>query len=95
MKSVKPWPANTECPLDGFAEFKKNLNTASFHNAAPVYSEEAAPARSALLRAVDVAIAEEWPYWVMDRMFKEVRPLVDWTQFMQAYINVLHTKVAV
>ena len=93
MKSVTPWPWKTACPLNGFAEFKKDLITASYHNAAET-SGEAGSARSALQRAVDTAIAEQWPYWVMERMFKEVAPLVDWGQFMQAYISTMHKKVA-
>ena len=91
MKSVRPWSAKTECPLEGFAEFKKALFDASFHNAAES-SGEAGSARKAINVAAEIAIEQEWPYWAMERMFGEVSPLVAWDSFMQTYINVLHTK---
>lgn len=88
MKGVRPWPANTECPLEGYLEFREDLLKASYHNAAE-RGGEASHARSAIRAAAEVAIEHEWPYWAMQRMFKEVAPLVAWDQFMQSYINVL------
>lgn len=88
MKPVKPWPAGTECPLEGYAEFKEYLNRASYHNAAEQPGESGL-ARDATRAAAEVAVAQEWPYWTMERMFNEIRPLVAWSGFMQTYINVL------
>jgi hypothetical protein len=91
MKSVRPWPANTPCPQPSFAEFKKHLNSASYHNAAEGCGEMG-DASLALQKAAQVAIDAEWPYWAMERMFKEVAPLVDWGSFMQKYINILSAR---
>jgi hypothetical protein len=91
MKSVRPWPAKTDCPLEGFAEFKRALFNASFHNAAES-SGEAGDARKAIYVSAEIAIEQEWPYWAMERMFSEIRPLVTWGSFMQNYINILHAK---
>lgn len=87
-KPVKPWPAGTECPLEGFAEFKELLNTASYHNAAPGLGE-AGLARDAERGAARLAIEKEWPLWVMQRMFGEIKPLVEYNGFLQTYVNLL------
>jgi hypothetical protein len=88
MKPVKPWPANTECPLEGFLDFKNYLNQASYYHAADNPGEwRHAAAR--IKDAARIAVLYEWPYWAMDRMFREIQPLVAWDAFMQAYINVL------
>lgn len=92
MKYTKPWPMHTECPVVGYQEFKNYLNAASYHNAAPG-TGEAKEARASLLGAVGVAVEHKWPYWAMDRMFREVAPLVDWSSFMQAYIDMLTENV--
>jgi len=92
MKPVKPWRAGTECPLPGYAEFKEDLNLASYHNAAEGRGE-AGHARSATRAAAEVAIEHEWPYWAMERMFREIGPLVTWGDFMQTYINILSEKI--
>ncbi len=89
VRAVKPWPAKTDCPLDGFEEFKDSLNKASYHNAAEGHPSEAGLAREATRRAAQVAIDEEWPVWAMERMFREIRPLVAWDGFMQTYVNIL------
>ncbi len=90
MKAVSPWPAKTECPLEGYAEFKKELMHASFHNAAD-NSGEWRFAGQHVTAAAEVAIIQDWPYWAMARMFKECDPLVSWDEFMQKYINCLKT----
>jgi len=87
-RSVRPWPSDSECPESGFLDFKKFLNRASYHNAAEGRNE-AAEARYNILCAATVALANEWPYWAMDRMFREIAPLVAWDSFMQIYINEL------
>jgi hypothetical protein len=88
MKAVRPWPQNTECPEQGFAEFKARLNRASYHNASD-NAYELKDARLCIQEAAQIAIASDWPYWVMDRMFREIAPLVAWDSFMQTYINEL------
>lgn len=94
MKAVKPWPANTDCPLEGFAEFKKLLNKASYHNAAPGPGEGTL-AREATREAAMLAIEKEWPVWVMSRMFGEIRPLVEYNGYLQTYVNILYEKLKV
>jgi hypothetical protein len=91
MKSVRPWPQNTECPEPGFVKFKNALNYASFHNAG--MTNEMGQAKSYVQIAAEVAIEADWPYWAMERMFREIAPLVEWGQFMQTYINVLNYKI--
>jgi len=88
MKPVKPWPATSGCPLPGYQEFANKLGIASYHNAAEGAGEDR-EARNATRAAAEIAIEHEWPYWAIERMFKEVEPLVAWNQFMQIYINVL------
>lgn len=87
MKSFSPWARETECPLEGFQEFKKLLMKASYHHAGP--GDEWGHAKTAIQDAAKIAVEKEWPYWVMDRIFREIGPLVEWGQFMQSYINVL------
>ena len=91
MKPVKPWPQNTECPEVGFNKFKNALNQASFHHAGMV--NEWGDVKSYIQIAAEIAIEADWPYWVMERMFKEISPLVAWDQFMQTYINILNYKI--
>lgn len=91
MKPVKPWRAGTECPLEGFTEFKKLLKDASYHNAAPG-TGEVKMARAATRGAAELAIEKEWPLWVMERMFGEIKPLVDYGGFLQTYVNILFEK---
>lgn len=87
MKSISPWSAKTECPLDGFQKFKRALNDASYHHAGP--GAEWSLAKKHIENAAQIAIEKEWPYWAMERMFREIAPLVAWDQFMQTYINTL------
>lgn len=87
-RSIRPWPANAECPEPGFADFKRFLNQASYHNAAEG-TGEAGDAHYNVQCAAQIAIIQDWPYWVMDRMFREIAPLVAWESFMQFYINEL------
>lgn len=91
MKAVKPWPAKTECPLEGFEQFKIHLMSVSYHNAAPGVGERQA-AKTSRERAASLAIRQEWPYWVMERMFREIGPLESWDSFMQTYIELLMKK---
>jgi hypothetical protein len=87
MKSISPWKQTEECPVIGFQDFKRALIDASFHHAGP--SGEWRLARNNITIAANIAITEDWPYWAMERMFKEISPLVEWDQFMQSYINCL------
>lgn len=89
MKPMSPWPMNTDCPHPSFPFFRTALMNASFHNAGPL--DEAGAAKSQIQVAANVAIKAEWPYWAMERMFREIAPLVAWDQFMQTYINILHS----
>lgn len=89
LKSVRPWNANEECPEPGYAEFKQELLHASYYNAAEG-SGEWSKSRECVRAAAEIAIDKQWPYWVIERMFKEIRPLVDWSSFMQSYINLLY-----
>ena len=87
-RSIRPWAANNKCPEKGFNEFKNFLDKASYHNAAEG-TREAGDARYNTQCAAQIAIIEDWPYWAMDRMFREIAPLVAWDAFMQIYINEL------
>lgn len=89
INSVKPWKAGEECPLKGFSEFKKELDLASYHNAADQHGEWS-KARECVRAAAEIAIDSGWPYWAMKRMFDEIGPLVAWDGFMQSYINLMH-----
>jgi hypothetical protein len=89
IKSVHPWSRNTECPLEGFSQFKEDLLRASFHNAAEGAGEDG-QARSCTRAAAEVAIDNRWPYWAIERMFNEISPLVTWSTFMSAYIDLLY-----
>lgn len=92
MKPISPWNRDTDCPHPSFQPFRKALLDASFHHAGP--TDEWKFAKSDIVKAAEIAIEAEWPYWAMDRMFREIGPLVAWDQFMQTYINILHAKVA-
>jgi hypothetical protein len=87
MRSMSPWRMGTECPDPKFSEFKAALNDASYYHAGP--TSEWKHARTHIEGAAQIAIKAEWPYWAMNRMFREIGPLVDWDQFMQTYINTL------
>jgi hypothetical protein len=87
MKQLQIWKAGTEPTFSGYTEFKKALNSASYHNAGGY--DEVGSARKELRKAAQIAVNEEWSYWAMDRMFKEIKPLVAWNSFMQCYINTL------
>lgn len=87
MKSVSPWKPTEECPVMRFQDFKNALNRASYHYAGSMNEYE--NGKSCVKEAAKIAIEEDWAYWVIDRMFKEVKPLVDWDEFMQTYINIL------
>ena len=92
MKPIAPWKQNTECPHSSFKPFRDTLLAASFHHAGP--SDEWKMAKNHVMKAAEIAIEAEWPYWAMERMFREIGPLVAWDQFMQTYINILSMKVA-
>lgn len=85
------WPANTQCPDPRFPEFSELLNKASYHHADDS-GKEWGTAREYVARAAEVAIEADYPYWAMERMFSEIKPLVTWTQFMHAYITKLKEK---
>lgn len=91
VKPVKPWPADTECPLPGSYEFKKMLEYASYHNAADG-TGEIVLARNAIRKAAELAIEKAWPLWVIERQFREVKPLVEYNGFLQTYINILYER---
>ena len=87
MKAFSPWNSKTKCPLEGFQEFKKCLMDASYHHAGSQLEWNLASA--CIQKAAEIAVEKEWPYWVMERMFRGITPLVEWSQFMQTYINTL------
>lgn len=89
MKSVRPWPVDVDCPVEGFRDFKEELLRASYHNAAEG-TGEMGQARSCVRAAAEIAIDRKWPYWAMERMFREISPLVVWDSYMTAYIDLLH-----
>lgn len=89
MKPMSPWKKDVPCPHPSFPFFRTALMNASFHSAGPL--DETGSAKSQIQLAAKVAIDAEWPYWAMERMFREIAPLVAWDQFMQAYINILHS----
>lgn len=88
---MRPWQKDTECPDEGYQEFKKALMSASYHNAGGLI--DANDARSYTYRAAEEAIQQDWPYWALRRMFDDIKPLVDFDTFMQFYINTLKTRV--
>jgi hypothetical protein len=90
--SIKPWPAGSVCPEDGYADFAKALNDAS-HHFADDSGKEWGQANRCMERAVEIAANETWPYWVMKRMHKEVAPLPSFDSFMEAYCRHLLAKV--
>lgn len=87
---MKPWPAGTECPAEGYQTFKSLLDKASFHNASEFGEQHLA--RSARQQAAKVAVEEGWPYWAMERMWGEIKPLETWSTFMQNYIDIMKEK---
>ena len=87
-RSVRPWFQNEVCPEPGYVEFRRELMSTSYHNAAEG-GGEAGRARTHLYEAARIAAEADWPYWAMERMFREIQPLVAWDSFMQAYINTL------
>lgn len=91
MKAVSPWEQMRECPEPGYQDFRQALNKASYHNAGSI--NESGMAKQETIRAAQIAIEHDWPYWAFDRMFKEIQPLVAWDYFMQCYINELKKKV--
>ena len=93
MKSVKPWPAGTECPEQGYTEWRAALNQASFCNAAES-SGEWRGAASRIAEAAAIAVEQDWPYWAQERMWRDVAPLVEWGSYMQSYINTLRRSAA-
>lgn len=90
-KPVSPWGKDEKCPLEGFDFFKERLSQASFHHAGP--SDEWSNAKKCIQQAAGMAIEQRWPYWAIERMFRECAPLVAWDQFMQLYINELFSRV--
>lgn len=88
MKPIKPWKKGEESAIKGYDAFKEELMRASYHNAAEG-SGEMARARECTRAAAEVAIDYRWPYWAMERMFREMGPLVDWSSYMSAYIDLL------
>lgn len=90
MKPISPWKQGSDPDHPLFNNFKTTLMNASFHHAGPV--DEWGQAKSYIQQAAEIALNAEWPFWALERMFKEIAPLVEWHQFMQTYINILHTR---
>lgn len=82
--AVAPWPAGTTCPEQGYAEFAAALNKAS-HHFADDSGKEWGQAGDCMKKAVEIAINARWPYWAMQRMYREIAPLPTFDHFMGDY----------
>jgi hypothetical protein len=89
--NMQPWRADTECPYPMYQEFKMLLNQASFHYADDSGTEWKS-ATACISKAAEVAIAADYPYWAIERMWSEIKPLASWDGFMNIYINKLKEK---
>jgi len=85
------WPSNTECPHPLYKEFKAALNQASYHHADDS-GKERDSASQCISKAAEIAIEADYPYWAMERMWSEIKPLASWTGFMHTYITKLKQK---
>lgn len=92
-KPVQPWPAGTGCPEPQYPDFAKALGMAS-HHFADDSGKEWGAARLCMNRAAEIAIAAQWPYWAMKRMYAEIGPLPTFDSFMETYCKALHTRRA-
>lgn len=87
--AIKIWAQGEEPSEPNFPEFKRALMDASYHNAG---SGEGSSAKACVRRAAEIAEDSGWPYWAVERMFTEMRPLVAFDQFMTAWLNVLRDR---
>jgi hypothetical protein len=85
------WKAETECPHPLYQDFKKYINRASYNHADDSIKEWGS-ATDCISKAADIAIEADYPYWAMERMWREIKPLASWTGFMHTYITKLKEK---
>ena len=88
VKAVQPWRSGTVCPEPAYAEFAKALNLAS-HHFADDSGKEWGAANRCMARAAEIAVGARWPYWAMQRMYKEISPLPTFDSFMGTYCKFL------
>ena len=88
MRAVKPWPAGTICPEQDYSAFANELNMAS-HHYADDSGKEWGIASDCMNRAAEIAVNASWPYWAMQRMYREIAPLPTFDNFMGVYCGLL------
>lgn len=86
------WKSGIECPEVGYQDLKAYLNQASYHFADDNGNEYQKGSFN-VQKAADLAIAQDWPMWAIQRMFREINPLVTWDQFLTKYIDQLKNRV--
>ena len=86
---VNVWPAGTECDAPGYQDFKKALNDASYHFADDS-SKEWSRGNQCVRYAVQIAIENQYPYWAIERMIREINSLVTLSSFMSIMVNRLY-----
>lgn len=84
MTKVQPWRAGTTCPEPAYPDFAAALKKAS-HHYADDSGKEWGQADDCMKQAVEIAVRAAWPYWAMQRMYKEIAPLPTFDHFMGAY----------
>lgn len=86
---MKPWKAGTECPHESYPRFKECLDRSSFH-----FADDSAKewdiGYNLINEAVDIAIANKYPFWAIKRMFVEIKPLGGIDLFMGKLLNRLY-----
>lgn len=87
--TIKPWPANTTCPEPGYVEFAKALSSASYHFADDSGTEWSKGTEQLNL-AAGIIIKHRWPYWAIDRMVNEIKPLMSISEVMNSLLNKLY-----
>ena len=86
---MTPWSADKECPYDFYPAFKHALNQASYHFADESGSEWS-KGYLYIDDAVKIAMDNQLPFWVMQRMVKDSRSLVDFEAFMSRLLRTLY-----
>ena len=88
IRAVKPWPAGSVCPEQGYADFADALKQAS-HHYADDSGKEWGSADGCMKGAAEIAASASWPYWAMKRMYAEIAPLPSFDNFMGIYCKLL------
>ena len=89
---VEIWKPGETPNVEGYTEFKDALMKASFHYADDRGGEWGL-AKEEVRKAAGIAAEAKWPFWALDRMFREMNSLVTFGDFMQQYINYLNSKI--